>query len=219
MHKFRTPLTKVKWASEVVAAEKNSLSPDGQIALNMIERANTSIVDLTNVLVSLNDTDKRSYSYNFKAFGLLAITAPLIEEYRPRFSEKKISLELNVPDGVKTEVYSDPSKIKFAFDILINNAYQYTPIGGKVVVSITSKENIVFWNITDNGIGISKENSSLIFSKFYRGENARHTSTEGTGIGLYLAHEIIRRGGGRISFSSPGESRGTTFTVSLPTRI
>ena len=67
-----------------------------------------------------------------------------------------------------------------------------------------------------SGIGISKKDLPHIFSKFYRGKNARNTDTEGFGVGLYLASSIIKRLGGKIKVFSEGEGMGSTFTVTLP---
>lgn len=216
MHKFRTPLTEAKWATESIVAERDKLSEDAQKSLDMVEQAHSRIVALINALITLNDTDNRSYSYIFSRFDIVQVTRPLAEEYQKNFAKKGITFKFETTDDAAVLVYSDSEKLRFAMDILINNAFQYTPVGGTVTLSIKRNGGSVLWSVTDSGIGIKKEASNFIFSKFYRGERARNTSTEGTGIGLYLAHEIIKRGGGKLSFYSEGENKGTTFTINLP---
>jgi signal transduction histidine kinase len=216
MHKFRTPLTEVRWASEVIAEERQVLSAQGQEALDVVEESTGAIVELTNVLVSLNDTDKRSYTYSFTTFSVAEILTPLIKEHRRRYTQKTISFVTDTAAAENILLYSDPGKIKFAIDILLTNALHYTQEGGTVSLSVSKNGPNVLLTFSDNGIGISKKVAPLIFSKFYRGDNARKASTEGTGIGLYLAHEITRRSGGTLTFTSAGEGKGTTFVMSLP---
>jgi len=219
MHKFRTPLTEVKWAAELINDERQVLSSKGREALDMVQQAYSKIIELTNVLISLSDTDQRSYVYNFKMFDFLTVQEPLLVEYRARFIQKNISLTIDSQKGNGVQVYSDPDKIKFAVEILLNNAFQYTPVGGNVKISLSQLGKNAIWTISDTGIGISRESSALIFSKFYRGENAKKMSTEGIGLGLYLAHEIVRRAGGTLAFFSGGINAGTAFTMTLPTKI
>jgi signal transduction histidine kinase len=219
MHKFRTPLTEVKWSTEIIHNERAALSPDAQQALDIIKQATSSVVELTNEMVSLSASDARLSTYSFSSFNLSDVITPLVEDYRHRFKVKKISLTVDLKFVSESVVYSDPNKIKFAVEIVLNNALEYTLAGGAVKVSLSNIGDAVLLTITDNGIGISKATAPLIFSKFYRGENAKRTSTEGTGIGLYLAHEIVRRGGGTLTFTSAGEGHGTTFTMSLPVKV
>jgi signal transduction histidine kinase len=216
MHKFRTPLTQAKWATETIVAEKQALSPEGQQAVDMVEQAHTAILELTNSLVSLNDTDKHSYNYVFKKFDFATMHDSLFAEYVPRFAHKNITFTSEIAKNSVSTIYGDPGKMKFAIDILINNSLQYTPTGGIVKISLSSTSRNVIWTIHDNGIGIPRESSGFIFTKFYRANNAQKASTEGTGIGLYLAREIVRRGGGSLTFSSDGENKGVTFTLTLP---
>jgi signal transduction histidine kinase len=102
-----------------------------------------------------------------------------------------------------------------AINNLLDNAIKFS--SGKIVVEIIVEkdENYLFLKVSDNGIGIHKEDLNKIFEKFYRGKNApRHTST-GTGLGLTLVRQIIEAHNGEISVDSKVGS-GSTFTIILP---
>jgi two-component system phosphate regulon sensor histidine kinase PhoR len=137
------------------------------------------------------------------------------EDYRERFQQKKIDFGI-YSTGIDTTVYGDPEKIKLVADILINTALTYTATGGRVTVRFWPNGKNLEMRINDTGIGIRGEDTPFIFRKFYRSEHARKITIDGTGIGLYLANEIVKRNGGSVSFFSQGEDKGTTFVVSLP---
>lgn len=98
---------------------------------------------------------------------------------------------------------------------LLSNAIHYTPPGGKISVSLQHKNETLFFNVSDTGLGIPKELQKSIFTKFFRAPNAREIETSGSGLGLYLARELAYALGGRVWFSSQ-EGKGTTFYLSVP---
>jgi signal transduction histidine kinase len=218
MHKFRTPLTEIRWGLDMVEQEKKTLSATAQHSLDIAVQANLNIVELMNVLIGIDNTDNRAYTYQFATFDLAETTKNLIEEYKVRFTDKHITLMIDDSLSYVTTVYSDQAKIKLVLDILINNALQYTPRDGRVRFSVKQVKNFVYWSVSDSGIGISQNSFTHILTKFYRADNARRTHTEGTGVGLYLAHQIMVRTGGTLTFSSPGEGKGTTFTLKIPVK-
>ena len=98
---------------------------------------------------------------------------------------------------------------------LINNAVQYTPIQGKIDLSVARKDSKVFVDVTDTGAGISQQNLSKIFDKFFRIPRDEHQKESGTGLGLNIAQSIAKAHKGEITVKSqPG--KGTTFTVTFP---
>jgi signal transduction histidine kinase len=102
---------------------------------------------------------------------------------------------------------------------MVDNAIGYTPLGGIVKISLRRTGRNTVCSITDTGIGMSKEDLPLIFSKFYRGKEARSTDTEGLGIGLYIAREIVNRHKGKMWAESDGANKGSTFSFSLPVAV
>lgn len=103
--------------------------------------------------------------------------------------------------------------LKYLLSIIIDNAIKYTPIGGQVNISAKEYEMFVRVDIKDNGIGISEEESTKIFSRFYR--SPRVSGEKGIGIGLYLAREILNKEGCYIKLSSKS-GKGSMFSVFIP---
>ena len=97
----------------------------------------------------------------------------------------------------------------------MDNAIKYTPTGGSVVVCAERKGNEVVVSVTDTGIGISEPDADRVFTKFFRSREAISYFTDGSGLGLYVAKNIVDQHGGTIRFESK-KGRGTTFSVSLP---
>jgi signal transduction histidine kinase len=212
-HKFRTPLTYIKWSLDnfsTSATEESRVS-----AVNSIQTAVSRLVELTDLLVSLEKTEDSSYVYTITKEDLSDLIKKTIEIDSARITSKQISLQCDFPaQRVITAV--DKRRMEFALQIILENAISYTPEKGTVAINIFEKSGQAFIIIKDSGIGIAKEELPFIFTKFFRGSRARHVDTEGMGIGLFIAQDILRRHHGHITVSSEGEGKGSTFTITLP---
>jgi signal transduction histidine kinase len=212
-HKFRTPLTEVKWSVDEML--KMGSDPAIRSGLQDVDTANEKLIGLTGTLVDLAESDAASQShYTFKDLHICELVSTVAESYRPAFEKKGISFAIQCPVS-DVVVKADQERIKFILQTLLENALAYTPKDGKVTVTATASSNKVSISISDTGVGIKKEDIRRIFSKFYRTKRAMLADTEGFGIGLYLAQAIAKRHGGRIEVYSEGEGKGSTFTLIL----
>jgi signal transduction histidine kinase len=109
----------------------------------------------------------------------------------------------------------DVEKMQIAIDNLIRNAIRYILRGGKVTVSLKCGEKEIEFFVKDKGVGIPKQQQKRVFTKFFRGANVMRMETEGAGLGLYIAKNIIEAHGGRIWFESE-LGKGTTFYFTIP---
>jgi signal transduction histidine kinase len=212
-HKFRTPLTRIKWAAEML--KKSSAAPEERDAVGEIESANESLVELTDMLVGLRSASDASYGYVFEAADICVNVERAVKAVRPHMDEKEIDLALLCPSK---PVYAslDARRMAFALQILIENAAAYSLRGGKVKIEVSEFEGDCKIAVTDAGIGIAREDLVHVFEKFWRSKEAKTADTEGMGIGLYMARDIVERHGGSVTVASEGLGKGTTFTVNLP---
>ena len=98
---------------------------------------------------------------------------------------------------------------------LLNNAYKFTPAGGRISLRVTDQDNWLRIEVADTGIGISDEEKPRVFTKFHRSTGALEYDYEGTGIGLYITKLVIEQHGGTIDFTSQ-LGKGTSFVIKLP---
>jgi signal transduction histidine kinase len=113
-------------------------------------------------------------------------------------------------------VKADPTRITQVFDNLLSNAVKYAP-GSPVMISLKNSANTCTITVEDQGPGIAQEHLGHLFERFYRVPETR-VASHGTGLGLFIVKEIIHGHGGDITVSSE-VSKGTTFTITLPTNL
>ncbi|MEN9912900.1 MAG: hypothetical protein RLY66_308 [Candidatus Parcubacteria bacterium] len=212
-HKFRTPLTHSKWMLEEMIADEQDV--DKKTMLSTLHESGNKLIDLTGALVELTDSERGSSQYSFEQADLCAFVKGPLAAAQHLFDAKQILFSHTcAADGVMVSV--DKKRMQFVMQTLLENAAAYTPDGGKVSVHIFTAKGKARIAVEDSGIGISRDDTSRIFSKFYRTRGAKKVDTEGFGVGLYLAQSIARRHGGKIEISSKGEGAGSTFTIVMP---
>ena len=125
---------------------------------------------------------------------------------------------LNINKNINPDLITlyDETRIKFVIQIFIENAIHYTKERGTIDINLYKKDNDIIFSVHDTGIGMDKNGLSMVFSKFYRASEARAIDTEGIGIGLFIAKEVIKRHKGTIWAESEGIDKGSTFSFSLP---
>ncbi len=211
-HKFRTPLTHIKWASENLS--KSALSADDLNQIKYIQSADEKLVELTRLLMNISESESGGYEYRLVKGDISTLTAEVSSTLRDQYAIHKVSISENIEPNLQATF--DQSRIKFIIQTFIENAIHYTPEGGTIEVSLSSQNELITFSVKDSGIGITKEELPLVFSKFYRSKEAREMDTEGMGIGLYVSEEIMVRHGGRIWVESEGAGKGSRFSFSLP---
>jgi two-component system sensor histidine kinase VicK len=139
----------------------------------------------------------------------------VIDLYKEEIKKKNLNFQFKKPKKLP-KVKVDVEKIYLAIQNLLENAIRYNKVGGEIEIILKEKEKEIEFSIRDTGIGIPKNQQSRVFTKFFRGSNAIRMETEGSGLGLFIAKNIIEAHGGRIWFESE-EGKGTTFYFTLPT--
>lgn len=212
-HKFRTPLTHIKWSAESMS--KMNMTQEAGEQLDHIAKAGAKLVELTNILANVSEVEESSYRYHLEKVDMSSMAEEIINATK-RHSDAK---QLNVTKELVTGLFvsCDLSRTEFVMQTLIDNAINYTQNGGNVSIKTYRKGDSAVFSVTDNGIGISASEKPMLFSKLYRGGKARTADTEGMGIGLYICKQIVTKLDGKIWAESEGENKGSTFSFSLPT--
>jgi len=215
-HKFRTPLTTIKWNLENI---RESVPEALKVDVQQIQTANERLVELTDTLVNLSSTEDKTYEYSLAESDIGSVLNECVAAVEDKAHAK--SIQISYQEQPLIPVVADPKRIRFIFQTLLDDAVSYTPTGGTITITVKEidghfSRNNVSIKVSDTGIGIPKDEMRYIFTKFYRAKNARKADTEGMGIGLYLSKRIIERHRGKIWVESAGEGKGTTFTVMLP---
>ena len=209
-HKFRTPLTYIKWASETLSKAQNLDDLHKQV--ENIQVANTKLVGLTDLLVQASGTEG-GYRYYMEKVDISSVVREVVSSLDGSMRKKHLDLRQNVEPNLYAD--ADITRIKFVIQVILENAIHYTKENGTIEISMKRNNADILFSIRDDGIGMTKDELSLIFSKFYRGKEAKLADTEGMGIGLFISKEIIGRHNGKIWAESEGLNKGTTFFVKL----
>ena len=211
-HKFRTPLTRIKWAAESIS-ERDCSTERLQHNVENIREAAFRLSELTNTLIGLTDSET-AFSYTLRRIDLSGLLRELARRMEKKILEKNVTVDMQAGDGCF--ISADVRRLRPIVGVILENAVIYTPSGGKIAIAVQKRGREVELKVSDTGIGIKKEDVPRIFTKFFRADEARKVDTEGFGIGLYIAKEVIRRHGGKISVFSEGLDKGSVFTVTLP---
>ena len=215
-HELRTPLTSVKSYLEALdeGALYEPVAPDFiKVSLNETNRMMRMVTDLLHLSRIDNATGHLDVELiNFTAFITFILNR--FDKMRTQDEEKKYELVRDYPiTSVWIEI--DTDKMTQVIDNILNNAIKYSPDGGKITVSMKTTDDQMILSISDQGLGIPKEDLPKIFDRFYRVDKARSRAQGGTGLGLAIAKEIIKQHNGFI-WAKSEYGKGSTFTIVLP---
>ena len=215
-HELRTPLTSVK--SYLEALDEGALSepvaPDFiKVSLDETNRMMRMVTDLLHLSRIDNATSHLDVEMiNFTAFITFILNR--FDKMRGPDEEKKYELVRDYPiTSVWIEI--DTDKMTQVIDNILNNAIKYSPDGGKITVTMKTTDDQMILSISDQGLGIPKQDLPRIFDRFYRVDRARSRAQGGTGLGLSIAKEIIKQHKGFI-WAKSEYGKGSTFTIVLP---
>ena len=215
-HELRTPLTSVKSYLEALdeGALTEPIAPDFiKVSLDETNRMMRMVTDLLHLSRIDNATSHLDVEMiNFTAFITFILNR--FDKMRGPDEEKKYELVRDYPiTSVWIEI--DTDKMTQVIDNILNNAIKYSPDGGKITVTMKTTDDQMILSISDQGLGIPKQDLPRIFDRFYRVDRARSRAQGGTGLGLAIAKEIIKQHKGFI-WAKSEYGKGSTFTIVLP---
>ncbi|MFB1081544.1 cell wall metabolism sensor histidine kinase WalK [Jeotgalibacillus sp. JSM ZJ347] len=214
-HELRTPLTTMRSYLEALAEgawKDENIAPQ---FLNTTQTETERMIRLVNDLLQLSKMDSRDYRLNKEWVNFIAFYQRIIDRFDMGRSQD-VSFKVKLPkDPVYVEI--DTDKMTQVLDNIISNALKYSPEGGQIgfKVELKEREKEIVVSVSDQGVGIPRENLKNIFERFYRVDKARTRQLGGTGLGLAIAKEMITAHGGQV-WASSVEGRGTTIYFTLP---
>jgi PAS domain S-box-containing protein len=216
-HELRTPLAAIYGSAQTIRRHDIALDPEIQDQLlGVIASESDRLGRIVNDLLVAGRLDAGQLPFRIEHCDPVELASSVVETARTHVPEA-IDLELDARVEVP-DVIADPGQLRQVLVNLLDNAIKYSPEGGRVAVAITangSEEATIRFTIADRGLGIPPSEHRRIFEKFYRLDPDMTRGIGGTGLGLYICRELVRRMDGRIWVESRlGE--GSSFFVELP---
>lgn len=213
-HELRTPLTNISLNVEAAVDDGEQDAELRGKCLNVINQETQRLAQLVNDMLSVSEVEAGSMTLRHDDIRLDALFADLVADFEQQALDKNVRLNIDLPPKLPV-IQGDRDKLAISLHNLLGNAIKYSATGGEVVVSVSADNGKLSVAFKDKGIGIDKDELEKVFDRFYRAKDSRVSQITGTGLGLPIAREIVRRHGGDIEASST-LNQGSTFTVNLP---
>jgi signal transduction histidine kinase len=209
-HELRSPLAVIQASASNLTYED---LPSHTHFTSLIIKECNRMGRLINDLLLLANADAKTWSIQFTPIELDTLLINLYELFMPISKLHDISLTLLLPASPIPPISADSERLEQVITILLDNAFAYTPKGGKIILSLTYEAHHFQIKVIDNGIGIPPEHKDRIFDRFYRIDKTRR-SKEHFGLGLSIAYEIVQLHHGQLLLKDTPEG-GCTFFVDL----
>jgi len=209
-HDLKSPITRIRGIAEMTVTSSESIDEYENMATNTIEECDR-LLEMIETMLDISELEAGAGDLVREEVDLARLVKDACELFQPLVEDKDQTVVTELPGSCP--VYGDIQRLQRMVANLLDNAIKYTPSTGTITVSIHCNQGQAILSINDNGLGISEDDLSNIFERFYRCDPSR--SETGAGLGLSLVMAIARSHGGDVAVNSyPG--KGSTFTVSLP---
>lgn len=212
-HELKSPLSSIQLHLETLKTRKVPADKQDEF-INLMMKDADRLRNLIDSILGLMAVEQKRFLHNHEVCDAGTTLKQLINESAEQF--RLTSGDYNIEIKSTSEIVIDKNAMKIVFDNLVDNAIKYSISDVKINVKVSSNNEKVAIDFTDNGIGLPQKEQKKIFNKFHRIYNPDIPSVKGTGLGLYWVREIIRSHGGKISVLSGGKNKGAKFTIELP---
>lgn len=215
-HQLKTPVSALKSCfSMCKEAETETERSD---FLQRCEQQMHKLEDLITVLVNVSRLETSLITLRRETVLLSALLTDAVNTVYEKALQKEISIEIcnsDSEDVLSTSLSVDRRWTAEAMANILDNAVKYSPAGSRIRIDIHKFYSYIQLDVTDQGIGIPKEEYNQVFKRFYRGSHPVIKQTEGSGVGLYLARQILEKQGGAVT-AKPAVGRGAVFSLRFP---
>jgi two-component system phosphate regulon sensor histidine kinase PhoR len=213
-HELKQPAMAIKgYIGTILSKYSTSLNPDASEVLNLTNANSDRLSKLLEDLLDISQIEKGSLRIKMADVALRPIVSEVLSNLLIDAQNKRISLVQKGNEEIAAK--ADVDRLKEILTNLVGNAVKYTPEGGKIVVEVKKEGSFAKILVSDNGVGISEEDQKHLFEKFHRVENEETKAVKGSGLGLFIAKQLVEKMGGRIGVTST-VGQGTTFYFTLP---
>jgi len=215
-HQLRTPLTGIKWFSELLLKNRAGvLTANQKDYVSQIAESNNRMIKLVDDLLDVSHIETTGkYLFDFQSGDISEIIKKCVADQLNIANNKNLKINLNLSCKSRQIIKMDKEKIRQVIQNLLSNAIKYSKRGGVIKINCKKEEKAIIFAIKDTGVGIPLHQQNRVFEKFFRADNVISTES-GTGLGLYIAKFIIENHQGKIWFESKSD-KGSTFYFSLP---
>ena len=218
-HELKTPLVSIYGGSELLLRVfKDRLDIDTIELIELIQKGGKRLKHLVNNLLDITRIEYDKFKLEKEKYNLSEIIKEISKEMRYLIKERNLVLNLELSDELYLEL--DRIRIEQVLTNLLLNAIKNTPPRGNIKIKLQKKEDWAEFSVKDTGVGLTKEEMNLIFTRFGKieryGEGLEYIDIQGSGLGLFISKEIVDLHKGYIRAESEGRNKGSTFIVQLP---
>ena len=222
-HQLRTPLTSIRWYSEMLlSGDVGPLNDAQKDFMTEVHGGAERLYQTVDLLLGISRVESGKIKTEKQSIELSSFTGEIPKELASQVDAKGSTLSVLPPEGEPIVVSLDPLTLRQVVLNMFSNAIRYTnPKDGIIEIAWRKNETAegqkseVVYSVRDNGIGIPEADHGRVFSKFFRAENARAAVPDGSGLGLALVKELVESWGGKVWFETE-EGKGTTFFFTVP---
>jgi len=218
-HQLRSPLTAIKgYTSMLLEGSYGAFEDRGREVLDRVLQSTNKLNTVIEDFLNITRIELGRMKYEISVFDLGQLVQTVVKDQEPNVTKKGLTIEFQ--DGAGNhQISADSGKVSQVISNLIDNAIKYTEKGWiKVTVeNVTDKKKEkVRFTVADSGVGLNPEAIKKLFQKFVRADDAGQINITGTGLGLYVAQQIVEGLGGKIWAESDGKDQGSRFIVEFP---
>jgi signal transduction histidine kinase len=213
-HQLRSPLTAMKgYASMVLEGSYGEINPQVKDAVGRIFQSSQNLAKVVEDLLDVSKIEQGGMKFTMEPFSLAEIARDMAKDLSITAEKRGLKMEFEADTDQACVVNGDKEKLRQVVLNFIDNSIKYTK-EGTINVSVRREKDKVLFKVKDTGMGMTPEIKASLFQKFARGDGARMNTT-GSGLGLYLAKEIVEAHKGRVWVDSEGPGKGSTFAMEL----
>ena len=215
-HQLRAPLTSIKgYLSMILEGDYGEVAGELRKIISRVVESSNNLVTIVGDFLDVSRIEQGRMVYDWKDFDLKELVETVGRELRSVAEKKGLEFAVSIQDNADFVIHGDPGKLKQVFTNLVDNSIKYTPKGKVEISLVKNSASTIRFAVKDTGVGIDSKTLPKLFEKFSRAEGASDVNVTGTGLGLFVAKEMVKAHKGKVWAESAGKEKGSAFIVEL----